>query len=238
MRRIELHVVVPLRLRRWRRSIGSNRQILHHPNLIHLHEIVEHERMVTWFSTQQELKIHVLKVFDVRTVAGQTVFDHDALQLWMHLTNSSQQSPDGIAFAIILVVAILLDNGFQGYGDDFLAIGVNKNSYYQLMRILRRSVLVILDQAMRTLDGCRREITSAIDRQQIIPLMKNKAFEHATALQLVKDVGKAFIELFRVNWIEDLAMLSVAWNGLDLVEIHQALVFSPLIESKQRRVLE
>ena len=69
MRRIELQVVVPLRLRRWRRSIGSNRQILHQPQLIHLHEIVEHERMVTWFGTQQELETHVVKVFDVRAVA-------------------------------------------------------------------------------------------------------------------------------------------------------------------------
>jgi len=68
--------------------------------------------------------------------------------------------------------------------------------------------------------------------------MKYEGLEHAATLQLVEGIGKAFVELAEVDFVEDLSVLCVTGDRLDAVQIHQALVFSPGLKSQERRFLE
>jgi hypothetical protein len=66
--------------------------------------------------------VHRNEVLNMRAIAGQTIFSDDALEFRMLLANRLQKASNSIAFAVVFVVAILLDDGLNRDWNNFLSI--------------------------------------------------------------------------------------------------------------------
>jgi hypothetical protein len=190
MQSIQLEVVMPLRFtgQGFAGRFGLNR--LHQAQIAARDEVVHQVLVVARLGSQNERKIYLLMILDERAVAGQAILDDDAFESGIQFANKLQQSPHCIAFAVVFVVAVLLDDRFDG------------------------------------------------DRQQVVAVMEHERFEHSTALQLVKNIGEALVQIYRVNLVEDFMVLRIAGDRLDPIQIHQAFILPPGIESQQGRFFE
>ena len=106
----------------------------------------------------------------------------------MFVANLLQQTLAGVAFAVVFVVAVLLDDRLRRERNDLLVIGMNHGGSQHLMLIGDLvGLAVLLLQTRFAMDLFRREISGTIQRQQITAVMKDVRFQRFPALQLPKD---------------------------------------------------
>src|SRR4051794_9150197 len=105
----------------------------------------------------------------------------------MVLAKVVEKAPGSVAFAVVLDVAVLFDDGFWAQGDNFFVVGMDQNGSQHLMIVGDFAVAAFLLQAGRAMDVFGRKIGDAIQGQQIMALKKGERFEGLAALQLPKD---------------------------------------------------
>jgi hypothetical protein len=88
----------------------------------------------------------VLQSLDVRGIGTQAVFGHDALEVRVVLAQLGHKAFGGVAFTIIFVGAILLDDGLWHQGNHCPQVRMDKRRAQHLMRIRRAAVAVDLLQ--------------------------------------------------------------------------------------------
>ena len=109
----------------------------------------------------------------------------------MFVSNLPRQTLARVAFTVILVVAILLNDRLRRERNDLLVTGMNDHRSQHLMmggNLARLAVLFL--QARLAMNRFRREISRAIHRHQITAVMKDVRFQRFPALQLPKDIVK------------------------------------------------
>ena len=74
------------------------------------------------------------------------------------------------------------------------------------------------------------EVASPIDREQVMAIQKNEFFEHTAALQFMKQIGEAFIELIDFDGIEDVSHLCVTGNLIDAVKILERGIIQTILK--------
>jgi hypothetical protein len=151
-------------------------------------------------------------------VGGQAVFDDDDRQMGMLAAEMLEPTAGGIALAVVLGPAVLLDNGLGSQGDDFLEVGMDQGGPQQLMGIGDPAAAMVLDQARGAMDLGGGEIGRAIERQEIRAVEINEAFQHLGALEGTEDIAEAGPELLRIDGIEEGPHLGVAGDLVDPID--------------------
>jgi hypothetical protein len=73
--------------------------------------------------SEEEAHIQLLQQPDGRGVGGQGILDHDQLAVEMLAPQVQQQALGGIALAVMLLRAVLFEDGLGGQRDHLLAVG-------------------------------------------------------------------------------------------------------------------
>src|SRR3954451_9533710 len=133
----------------------------------------------------------------------------------MVLAELGQKAFGGIAFAIVLVHPVLLEDGLGPYRDDFAKVGVNQGPGEQLVRIGHLAVLGMLLQAMRAMDFLGAKVLDTVARHQVTALVEHKRLKDFATLEFPKDVRKAGTEPLGIDRVEEDAHLGF---GRDMLE--------------------
>ena len=105
--------------------------------------------------------------------------------------NRLQPAAGGISLAVILGLAVLLDDRLGCQRDDFLEVGMDQGGSQQLMVIGDAAVAMVLHQTRGAMDLGGGEITGAVQRQQVMAVEIGEALEHLAALQATEDLAEA-----------------------------------------------
>ena len=132
--------------------------------LSHLH-LLEEKGVITCFDTQDIAQIVVLQRLDMRGIGAQTVFGHAELEVRIILAQLSHQAFGGIAFAIILLRAIVLHNRFGHQWNHFALLWMEKRCAQHLVIIGDRPIAVDLVETRRTVNRRGGKIPRAIEGQ-------------------------------------------------------------------------
>lgn len=97
--------------------------------------LLEQMLMIVLLGSQNEMHSQVLELSDVGSITGKSILDHDQLQMRVFLANLLQQAFGGVPFAVILIVAILLDDRFGRERDDLSLIRMYQDGSQHLMII-------------------------------------------------------------------------------------------------------
>lgn len=216
---------------------GQNRSCACFEGGLHLRE---QKGVAARFDADDETRVRSVKVRQVRRVGAQGVLHHDDRQVRMLAAKVLEKTSGGVAFAIVLGVAVLFDNRFGTKGDNFAVVRMDQSTAQHLMGIGDLSVAAFLFQAARAVDFFGGEIGSAVETQQVATFEKRERFEDFAALELAKDTGESGPQLLRRDVIENDAHLGVARDALKLEDsLEIELVVMPLLlEGQQRRGLE
>ena len=134
----------------------------------------------------------------------------------MFVSNLLQQTLACVAFAVVLVVAVLLDDRLRRERNDLLVIGMNHGGSQHLMLIGDLVGLAVrFLQAGIAMHSFRRVVSRAIHRQQAIAIQKGVGFQSLSALQLSKNIVEQRPQRIRFERIEYLPHLRIARNLLD-----------------------
>ena len=86
-------------------------------------------------------------VIDQRANVGgmgtQTIFGNDKLEMWVILAQLGEEALGSIAFTVIFLGAILLDDGLRHQRDDLTPVGVQQDGTQQLVGIGDGAVSVV-----------------------------------------------------------------------------------------------
>ena len=216
----------------WRVSVGER------PAPAGRLHLGEQERMVSRLDAEDEVHAVLDQVPHVGAVAGQAVLHDDQFQAGMLPANLLQQPSGRIALAVVFGAAVLFLNRLRRQRNHLLEIGVDEHRGEHLMFVGHRAVLVLLHLARWTVNLLRREVSGAIQRQQVAAVVELEGFQGFAALQLAKHVAKGRPQVFGVQGIEDFPRLRVAGNLPDAEQRLQVGIVAPLVEGQQRRVFQ
>jgi hypothetical protein len=144
----------------------------------------------------------------------------------------------GVAFAIVLGVAVLAVNGFGRQGNDFGEVGVDDDGAEHLVVEGNRAVVVRARHAVVAVDLLRAEVFDAVEGHQVVAVKEGVLLQNLAALHLAKDILEGGTKPDRVHLVEDLAHLGVAGDALQAEDRMQIVVQSTATEGKQRGVLQ
>ena len=173
-------------------------------------------------------------------VGAEGVFDDDDRQVGMLLAKPFQPAAGGIPLAVVLGLAVLLDDRLGCQRDDFLEVGMDQGGPQQLMGIGDAAVAMVLFQTGGTMDIGGGEIGGAVQRQQVMVVQIDEAFEHLAALQAPEDLAERGPQVRRIDRIQDVPHLRVAGDAVDPIEGAEVVlgVVAAVVEGQQGRVFE
>ena len=166
----------------------------------------------------------------MRPIAQQSILDDDATQPGVILADSAEQSAHGIAFAVFLVVAVLLDNRFDSQRNDCLLVKMVRHRGNYLVGVLG---FAIFDQAVRAADFGGAERSGAVDLQQVVSVGEDERRQSPAALQFIEEVGEAFVQFGGVDVFENRPVLGVGGHRVEAVKVDQALVVTSCVKGQQ-----
>src|SRR3954453_12997686 len=123
----------------------------------------EEERVIARLDPDNEAGTGRAEVAQVGSVGGQSVLDDDDGELGMLLAKLFQPAAGGIALAVVLGLAVLLDDRLGGEREDFLEVGMDQGGSQQLMRIGEAAAAMVLHQAGGAMDLSGGEIRRAVE---------------------------------------------------------------------------
>src|SRR5947209_20479000 len=94
----------------------------------------------------------------------------------------------GVALAVVLGVAVLLDDRLRHQGDDLAELRMDERRPQQLMRIRDGTRLALLLQARGAMNGLGGEVGRAIQGQEVAALEEDQGLQRLAALPLAEDV--------------------------------------------------
>ena len=174
------------------------------------------------------------QVLQVRGVGGQGVFDDDDWQMGMLATELLEPAAGGMALAVVLGLAVLLNNRLGSQGDDFLEVRMDQGGPQQLMGIGDPAAAMVLGQARGARDLGGGEVGRAIERQEITAVEINEAFEDLAALEATEHIVEAGPQVVGIQRIEDVPHLRVAGDLIDPINGTEVVegIAAPVIEGQ------
>ena len=202
--------------------------------------LLEQVLVTARLDAEDETRVSVLQIGDVRRVGTQGILDENHRQMRMFAAKMLESAAGGVLFAIVLGAAVLFDDRFGAQGDDFLMIGMDDNQAQHLMVVGDLAVTAGFDQTLGAVNVFGRIIVCAVAGEQVMSLVEDKGFEGLAALQLPKDAGEARPKLLWVDFVEDGAHLGIAGDCLHAEYGSQVdrIVLTLLIEGQERRGFE
>ena len=177
--------------------------------------LLEQEGLTAGLDANDEMHAVCGEIGKVWGVAAERVFDNDHGQTRMFASEVLQETAAGIAFAIVLGLPVLFDDGLGTEGDDFAQVGVDQAGSEHLMGIGDFAVAAFLLQAPGTMNFFRGEIGGAVQSHQVMALKKDERFEGFATLELTKERGERRPNLARLDLVEDSSRLRVRGNVVD-----------------------
>ena len=129
-----------------RRRIDQGKD-LHLASFVEGPQVLEQKRMVARLDADDVTHAGLGQVLQVRGVGAEGVFDDDDRQMGMLLAELFQPAAGGIALAVVLGMAVLLDDRLGCQRDDFLEVGMDQGGPQQLVGIGDSAVAMVLLQA-------------------------------------------------------------------------------------------
>src|SRR5947209_7325999 len=96
-----------------------------------------------------------------------------------------------MALAVVLGVAVLLEDRLGHQRDDFAEVRMHQHSSQQLMVVRDGAIAMPPFQTVRAMDLLRREIPRTIEGEQVVAIEEGQRLESFAPLQLTEDVGEA-----------------------------------------------
>src|ERR1700693_6147807 len=106
----------------------------------------------------------------------------------MVLAEALEPAACSVAFAVVLVVAILALNGYRSQGDDFGKVGMDQDGPQQLVVVGNGPVAMLARHTMGTVDFVRAEVFDAIQGHEVTAAEENIVLQNLAPLQLAKDL--------------------------------------------------
>src|SRR5207247_86187 len=95
-------------------------------------QVLEEKGVVAGLDADDVMHVGVAQVVEVGGVGAESVLDDDDGQVGMLLAKLFQPAAGGIAFAVVLGVAVLIDDRFGRQRDHFFAVGMDQGGAEQL----------------------------------------------------------------------------------------------------------
>jgi len=187
---VEGHLVVPAKVVNDARIRIDLSKVLGLAGVIGVAQPLEQEGVVAGFDADDVTHTGVGQVAEVGSVGAQSVLDDNDRQVGMLLAKAFQPAARGVAFAIILGGAVLLDDRLGRQRDDLLEVGMHEGSAQHLVMIGDAAAAMVLDQARRALDLAGGKIAGAVQGQQVRAVEKDEILQDLAALQTAKDIDK------------------------------------------------
>ena len=143
---------------------------------------VKEEFVVARLHAQDETDVVVAEVFDVGTIGGEGILDENRPEMGMVFLECGDEPLGGGAFAIVLVVSVLLGDHLGCEGNDDVGVGMDKGSAHHRVRGGRGSVAVVGDTAGGTMDLVGTEGAGSIKGQQVLSVQGGERFQDLRAL--------------------------------------------------------
>ncbi len=204
-------------------------------------DVIEKMLMVALLDPENEMAAICLEVPDVRSIGAEAILGDDSLEPGMVLSEFLQPSSGGIAFTVVFGLSILVADGLGRQGNDLFLVRMDNDRGQGLQVISRFAGLGAgFLQAEGREEFFRREVTGAIQGDQIAAFHEDKPFQQLTALRLSENRLESWAQQVGIDNIQSGAHLGVAGNvvhavdGLEIV----FLGFSSPIESQKRGIFE
>ena len=186
------------------------------------------------------MRASLTQIAEVGGVGAEGVFDDDDRQVGMLLAKPFEPAAGGVPLAVVLGLTVLLDDRLGCQRDDFLEVGMDQGGPQQLMGIGDPAVAMVLHQARGAMDLGGGEIGRAVQRQQVMAVQIDEAFERLAALQATEDLAERGPQVRRIDGIEDVPHLGVAGDAVDAVDGAEVVVgvAAAVVEGQQGWVFE
>src|SRR5271157_1708578 len=152
--------------------------------------MLEQKGVVAGLDADDVVYVSFTQVAQVWGVSAETVLDDDDEQVGMLLAKVLQPAAGGVALAVILGVAVLVDDRLGRQRDDFLEVGMDKRGPQQLVGIGDAAAAMMLLQARGTMDLGGREIRRPVQRHQVMVVQIGETFQRLAALQAPENVAE------------------------------------------------
>jgi hypothetical protein len=174
----------------------------------------------------------VAQVIEVRRVGAEGVLDDDHGQVGMLAAEAPEPAAGGVAFAVVLGVAVLVDDRLGRQRDDFLEIGMNQGGFQQLMGIGDAAASMVLLQTRRTVDLGGRIIGRSVEIDE--------GLQDLAALQAAEDITEQGPQMVRIDRVQKGPHLRVGGDVVDAVDGVKVVVgiATTLVEGQEGRILE
>lgn len=204
-------------------------------------DVIEKMIMVAPLDPKNEMAAICLEVPDVRSIGAEAILGDDSFETGMVLSEFLQPSSGGIAFTIVFGLPILVADGLGRQGNHFFLLGMD-NDRGQCLKVIGRfaGLGVGFLQAIAREEFFGREVTGAIQGDQIAAFHEDKRFQQLASLGLSENGLKGRAQLIGIDNIQSGAHLGVAGNGVHAVDGLEIvfLGFSSPIKSQKRGVFE
>ena len=170
------------------------------------------------------MRASLTQVAEVGGVGTEGVFDDDDRQVGMLLAKPFEPAAGGVPLAVVLGLTVLLDDRLGRQGDDFLEVGMDQGGPQQLMGIGDAAVAMVLLQAGGTMDLGGGEIRGAVQRQQVMAVQIDEAFQHLAALEATEDVAEPGSQVRGIERIQDVPHLGVGGDAVNPIDRSEVVV--------------
>src|SRR5271167_2009258 len=136
--------------------------------------MLEQKGVVAGLDADDVVYVSFTQVAQVWGVSAETVLDDDDGQVGMLLAKALQPAAGGVSLAVVLGVAVLVDDRLGRQRDDFLEVGMDQRGAQQLMGIGDAAAAMVLFQARGAMDFGGGEIARAVQRYQIMAFQVDK----------------------------------------------------------------
>jgi hypothetical protein len=145
-------------------------------------DLLKQVLVVSRLDPQDEMAPGRLQVADVRRVATQAILGDDDRQMRMVPAEAFEPAACGVAFTVILALAILALDGLRGQGDDLRKIRVDDDRPQQLVVVGNLAVSVRAAQAVVAVDLLGAEVFHAVQRHQVAAVEEDVLLQDLAAL--------------------------------------------------------
>ena len=135
----------------------------------------------------------------------------------------------GGAFAIVLVVSVLLGDPLGCEGNDDVGVGMDKGSAHHRVRVGRSSVAVVGDTAGGTMDLVGTEGAGSVKRQQGVSPEYREVFPSLQALQVGNYPAEGRTQRDGINTVETFPQAGVRRGLVNAEEVHDHRMLGRLL---------
>ena len=178
-----------------------------------------------------------LQIADMRGVAAQGILGDDHRQVGMVLAEAVEPAAGGVAFAVVLGLAVLPLDRFRGQRDDLGEVGMDEDGPQHLV-VVGGLAVVLPGQAVVTVDLGGAKVFDPIQGHQVTALEEDILLQDLAPLQLAEEVLEDGAEVVGIDLIQDGAHLGVAGDGLQAKDRLEVVIQRPALEGEQGGILE